>query len=318
MLATAAVEEFGADVRRGLGGDGQKQLPPKYFYDDLGSALFDAITLLPEYGLTRADVRILRSCSHQVAASFTHDVAVAELGSGSGTKTRFVLDALRRHQPETHYYAIDVSPAALERCRRELETLARVEPLQCGYLDGVRHIVACRRPHQQLLVLFLGSSIGNYDRESAAAFLAGLREYLQPGDALLLGADLAKSAEVLVPAYDDALGVTAAFNKNVLTRINRELGGCFDLAAFEHLALWNEEELRVEMHLRSRHAQAVNVPGAHCTARFRAGETIWTESSHKYRIEDLRRMAEQTGFEFETSWTDQEWPFAECLWRVRR
>ncbi|HZU27022.1 MAG TPA: L-histidine N(alpha)-methyltransferase [Bryobacteraceae bacterium] len=316
MLATAAMEEFAADVRRGLSGAGQKQLPPKYFYDDLGSALFDAITLLPEYGLTRADIRILQRCSQEVAASFARDVAVAELGSGSGRKTRFVLEALRRHQPETSYYAIDVSPAALDRCRRELEALARVEPLHCGYLDGVRHIVACRRPHQQLLILFLGSSIGNYDRESAAAFLAGLRQFLEPGDALLIGADLVKSADVVVPAYDDALGVTAAFNKNVLTRMNRELGAGFDLSSFDHVAVWREEELRIEMHLRSRRAQTIAIPGADCRAEFRAGETIWTESSHKYRLDDLRGMAGQTGFVFENAWTDGEWGFAECLWRV--
>jgi L-histidine N-alpha-methyltransferase len=316
MQAAAAVQEFAADVRRGLGGAGQKQLPPKYFYDDLGSALFDAITLLPEYGLTRADERILQACAGEVVNSFSHDLAVAELGSGSGRKTRLVLDALRRRQPETRYFAIDVSPAALERCRRELDGLARVEPLQCGYLDGVRHIVACRRPHEQLMVLFLGSSIGNYDRESATSLLEGLRGYLQPGDALLIGADLVKPAEILLPAYDDALGVTAAFNRNLLARMNRELGASFDLSTFDHVARWDERELRVEMHLRSRSAQTIPIPGAECEARFSAGETIWTESSCKYRIADLQEMAKRAGFAFEAAWTDAEWPFAECLWRV--
>src|SRR5579884_2105126 len=267
MLATAAVQEFAADVRRGLGGAGQKWLPAKYFYDDLGSALFDAITRLPEYGLTRADDRILRSCAPELARAFSRDVAVAELGSGSGRKTRYVLEAIRQRQPETHYYAIDVSPAALEQCRRELEPLARIEPLQCGFLDGVRHIVACRRPHQDLLVLFLGSSIGNYDTASAARFLAGLRGFLQPGDALLLGADLIKPAEILLPAYDDALGITAAFNRNILVRMNRELGADFDVAGFDHVARWDENESRIEMHLRARRAHTVSIPEAQCQAQ---------------------------------------------------
>ena len=316
MQPATAVLEFAADVRRGLAGTGQKQLAPKYFYDDLGSALFDAITLLPEYGLTRADERILERCSREVVHSFARDLAVAELGSGSGRKTRLMLEALRRRQPETHYFAIDVSPAALEQCRRELSPLARVEPLQCGYLDGVRHIVACRRPHEQLMVLFLGSSIGNYDRSSAHCLLAGLRKYLQPGDALLIGADLVKPAEILIPAYDDALGITAAFNRNLLVRMNRELGANFDPAAFDHVARWNEADLRIEMHLRSRERQTVAIPGAECTAGFEAGETIWTESSCKYRISDLEAMAARAGFRFESVWTDEEWPFAECLWRV--
>lgn len=316
MQPAAAVQEFASDVRRGLAGSGQKQLPPKYFYDDLGSALFDVITLLPEYGLTRADERILQECAEPVVKSFARDLAVAELGSGSGRKTRFVLEALRRHQPETHYFAIDVSPAALERCRRELGTLARVEPLQCGYLDGVRHIVACRRPHEQLMVLFLGSSIGNYDRQSAHCLLAGLRHYLQAGDALLIGADLVKPPEILLPAYDDALGITAAFNRNLLARINRELDGEFDLSNFDHVARWDERERHIEMHLRSRVAHSVAIPGAGCTASFSEGETIWTESSSKYRISDLEEMATRAGFVFEAVWTDAQWPFAECLWRV--
>ncbi|MGA2186427.1 MAG: L-histidine N(alpha)-methyltransferase [Bryobacteraceae bacterium] len=314
MTAPALANEFAIDVRAGLTEREQKALPPKYFYDDMGSALFEAITLLPEYGLTRADERIVRRCARELPGRFRDDVVVAELGSGSGRKTRRILDAFRVGQPALDYYAIDLSRTALETCRSELATLARVTPLECTYLEGVRHLAARRRPQQSLLVLFLGSTIGNFAKAEALRFLADVRAHLKPGDGLLLGADLVKPPALLLPAYDDALGVTAAFNLNLLVRMNRELGARFEPRSFRHIAIWNQRESAIEMHLCSVAKQEVAIPVAGCVAVFREGETIWTESSHKYTIEGLRDMAGAAGFRVNGEWTDAAWPFVETLW----
>ncbi len=316
MTPPVALREFATDVRDGLCRHGQKSLPPKYFYDDLGSALFDAITLLPEYGLTRADERVIQRAAPELARRFAEPVTVAELGSGTGRKTRRILEAFRARQPEIDYYAIDVSRLALDACRRELAPLARIVPLECTYLEGLQHLAECRHGHQNLLVLFLGSTIGNFERVEALRFLTAVRKLLRTGDGLLLGADLLKPSEALLAAYDDPLGVTASFNLNVLARINRELGASFDLGRFHHLAVWNESEQRVEMHLQALEEHGVEIPGAECTARFAEGETIWTESSHKYTHEDLAAMAAHAGFRFSAEWTDEEWPFTEALWTV--
>lgn len=316
MTAPTPANEFALDVRAGLTGCQQKALPPKYFYDDMGSALFEAITLLPEYGLTRADERVVRRCARELPDRFRDDVVVAELGSGSGRKTRRILEAFRSRQPGLDYYAIDVSRSALEACRAELSPFAQVSLLECTYLHGVRHLAARRRPNQNLLLLFLGSTIGNFGKAEARKFLEDLRAYLKPGDGLLLGADLVKPPAMLLPAYDDAMGITAAFNLNLLVRMNRELGASFEPRAFQHFAIWNQRESAIEMHLCSRAKQEVPIPGAGCTAVFRDGETIWTESSHKYTIDGLREMAAATGFRVNAEWTDTEWPFVETLWLV--
>lgn len=314
-IARGAVSEFAADVRAGLALEGQKTLPPKYFYDEVGSALFEAITLLPEYGLTRADERLLREHAEEIARRVMPEPAiVAELGSGSGKKTRWILQALARREPIT-YYPIEISPAALAQCVRELSQLdgVNVAGIERGYLDGLATVAENRKPGERLLVLFLGSTVGNFDRMDAANFLSDVRQRLQPGDALLLGADLVKPLEQVLPAYNDSLGVTAAFNLNLLGRINRELGADFDLRTFEHLARYDEIERRIEMHLVSRCRQEVSIPGAGCAAEFREGETIWTESSYKYRVEEISDMAENSGFRGEKQWEDAEWPFAESL-----
>ena len=322
MTAPTLARDFAFDVRAGLTEREQKALPPKYFYDDLGSALFEAITLLPEYGLSRADERVVRRCAPELPGWFRGDVLLAELGSGSGRKTRSILEAFRQaeafrvHRPALEYYAIDVSRRALEACRAELAPLAMVSPLECTYLQGISHLTAGRKQHQSLLVLFLGSTIGNFTENEAEGFLKELRSHLRPGDGLLLGADLVKAPAVLLRAYDDALGITAAFNLNLLSRINRELGACFDLGAFRHVALWNERESAIEMHLCSMVQQKVAIPRADCVAEFREGETIWTESSHKYTPARLGAMAEGTGFRAAGEWTDAEWAFAETLWLV--
>lgn len=301
------MSEFACDVRNGLAKP-QKELPSKYLYDELGSALFEAITALPEYGLTRADERILHRHAVEIPCEFSQ---VAELGSGTGRKTRAVLEALGVQ----NYFPIDLSALALARCRSELSSLARVIPLKASYLDGLDHVES-QRDGSPLLLLFLGSTIGNFDSRCRADLLEQVRARLRTGDALLIGCDLVKPIETMLQAYDDPCGVTAAFNLNLLGRINRELGADFDLRAFAHEARYKPCERRIEMHLRSLTDQTVEVRKAsvHCTLR--AGETVWTESSHKFHLEEIPQMALQAGFFAEAQWLDTDWPFAESLWRA--
>ncbi len=306
--------EFAAEVRGGLTRAGQKELPSKYLYDDVGSALFEVISHLPEYGLTRADERLLRRHANEIVDRVQGPVAVAELGSGSGRKTRWLLQAFCRKQ-RVSYYPVEISHSALVRCERELSDLDAISIVgfEREYLDGLLEVAAYRKPGQYLCVLFLGSTIGNFDREAGVNFLSQVRCILQPGDSLLLGTDLEKSHSELIRAYDDELGVTAAFNLNLLGRINRELGADFNLAEFQHVARINEGERSVEMHLLSKRRQIVSIPAAEVVVEFREGETIWTESSHKYAVEEICGTARQAGFRCEVQWIDEQWPFAENL-----
>ncbi len=308
------LEQFAADVRAGLTRSGQKELHSKYLYDGLGSALFDAITHLPEYGLTRADERILQSHAGEIALAVGGDVTIAELGSGSGLKTRPVLEAFSLLNPEITYYPIDVSGTALARCARELDIVARVIPVPATYLEGIERITLDRPRNGRLFVMFLGSTIGNFERPCARSFLSDLRALLREGDALLLGADLVKPEPQLLAAYDDPTGVTASFNLNLLGRINRELGGNFDLRRFKHEARFNAAERRIEMHLRSIGEQVVSIAHAGVSVRFHDGETIWTESSHKFTTDEFGEMARAAGFAVQNTWLDADWPFAETLW----
>ena len=318
-MATAVVAQYSGsdlatDVRAGLLRPGQKELPSKYLYDEVGSALFEVISALPEYGLTRADERLLRRHAREIVGRLKSDVLVAELGSGSGKKTRWILEALAQRQ-HTTYCPIEISPTALARCETELGGIDYVSIVgyERPYLDGLLAAAAGRRENQTLLVLFLGSTIGNFDGDAGERFLAEVRRILQPGDALLLGTDLEKPLPKLLAAYDDPIGATAAFNLNLLARINRELGADFDLGAFRHDARYAAQERRVEMHLRSIRGQRVSIPRARCSVWFAENETIWTESSHKYRAEDIPGMVRRAGFRCEAQWVESEWQFAENL-----
>ena len=313
-IATNATYEFAADVRAGLTRIGQKELPSKYFYDDVGSSLFEVISHLPEYGLTRADERLLRRHGDEIVDRLAGPVAVAELGSGSGKKTRWVLEALCRRQ-RTFYYPVEISRSALAMCERELSDIDRVSIVgfEREYLDGLLEVAASRLSGQHLFVLFLGSTIGNFDRPAGAKFLSEVRRILEPGDSLLLGTDLEKPSSQLLSAYDDELGVTAAFNLNLLSRINRELDADFDLRQFDHVAKINRDARSVEMHLRSRRRQTVNIPASEIAVEFLEGETIWTESSHKYSADEIFQTASAAGFSCEAQWIDEQWPFAENL-----
>jgi L-histidine N-alpha-methyltransferase len=313
-LPARHVSDFAECVRECFTKSGQRELPSKYLYDEVGSALFETICVLPEYGLTRADARLLRDHAAEIVDRLPSPVQVAELGSGSGKKTRWILEALSRRQ-KTYYYPIEISSSALAACEKELGhiDLVSIVGYEQPYLEGLRAVEQRREQGEHLLVLFLGSTIGNFDRDAADGFLRGVREILREGDALLLGTDLEKSVETQLLAYDDPAGVTAAFNLNLLARINRELGADFNLKHFRHEAQWNDEERRIEMHLRSLRRQCVAIPAAGLRVLLDDGETIWTESSHKYRPESVVAMAQRTGFRCDGQWIDQEWPFAQNL-----
>jgi dimethylhistidine N-methyltransferase len=313
-VLTPALSEFATEISVGLSHPGQKELPSKYLYDEVGSALFDVICLLPEYGLSRAGMRLVERHSHDIIGRLPAPVVVAELGSGSGQKTRWLLEALSRRQ-RVNYYPIDISGSALNRCQQELGQMDMVSIVgfERAYLDGLQEVAARRRESEHIFVLFLGSTIGNFDRPAGDQFLREVRGILNEGDALLLSTDLEKPVAQLRLAYDDPAGVTAAFNKNLLGRINRELGGDFDLTEFEHLVRYDETERRIEMHLRSKAWQRITIRKAGFGFFMREGETIWTESSHKYKPQEVIQMGERTGYRCAGQWLDTEWQFAQNL-----
>jgi L-histidine Nalpha-methyltransferase len=310
------LSQFAIDVAEGLSCATQKNIPARYFYDDLGSVLFEAITLLPEYGLTRADENLLQLHAARIISETGPLSIVAELGSGSGRKTRHILAAVARMQHDVLYTPIDVSGGALAACERELCDISQVQPLRADWIEGLQEIARSRTGNRPLLLLFLGSSIGNLERREIIDFLRHVRSNLRSGDFVLLGADLIKDIDLMVTAYDDPTGVTAAFNLNVLARINRELDADFDLRSFAHEVRWNSEERRIEMHLLSCRNQVACVGALGSTFEFRAGETICTEFSHKFTHSELVSYARLSGFTPIEMWVDKAWPFAEALWQV--
>jgi L-histidine Nalpha-methyltransferase len=311
-----SLAEFEADVREGLSKPQQKELYSKYFYDDLGTELFEAITLLPEYGLTRADLRLLREHARKLPAPLGNLSVVVELGSGSGDKAREILPYVAVERPIV-YCPIDLSAAALSRCQRDLDDIPnlRIVTIEDSYIDGLASASKLRRTGTSILVLFLGSSIGNFEPEVAENFLQRVRQNLQPDDFFLLSTDLVKPVGRMVAAYNDPIGLTRAFNLNLLARINRELRANFDLNHFEHEARYNENAQRIEMHLRSNVKQTVLING-NFIVDLGQGETIWTESCYKFLPQQVRSMAERAGFQCESQWLDAEWPFAQTLLRV--
>ena len=304
---------FVDDVRAGLTAS-PKWLPAKYLYDELGSALFEAICSLPEYYLTRAEAEILRDRAPQIVDAVGGPFELIELGSGSAIKTRHIIDAALARQPTLRFRPIDISVAALDASSRALACEYPgivVDGINADYLTGLTGL--SRNGARHRLVLFLGSNIGNFEPDEARATVRALRGVLEPGDGFLLGADLKKDRMVLERAYDDATGVTAAFNRNLLGRINRELGGHFVLDSFLHRASYNDAEARMEMHLVSASRQDVAVDAADTLAHFEAGETIHTESSYKFDAESIYRLARDTGFGVGHTWTDAERRFADYL-----
>lgn len=306
---------FAEDVRRGLTSS-PKFLFPKYFYDDLGSRLFEAITALPEYYPTRAEAEILKNHADEIVGALGGPVWLLELGSGDGQKTRLMIEALIARQGALEYVPVDISESAVVGSSRSLlfsYPELRITAYVGEYHRALRKIRQERVAPGRTLVLFLGSTLGNLDPEERRVLLRDVRALLNPGEGFLLGLDLKKPESVLIPAYDDALGVTAAFDLNLLVRINRELGGEFDLRAFRHKAIYNAPKGRVEMHLESRKDQTVTIRDLGLEVSFAQGETIHTESSHKFDREQIATLAADTGFELRQMWTDSEGRFASNL-----
>lgn len=312
---TIPVPAYADEVVRGLTAR-QKRLPCKLFYDDTGSALFEEITRLPEYYLTRTELEILRRSSSEIVLAAGPPLSIVELGAGTATKTTMLLHALARRQMRVRYFPVDISPSALAEAKAhlcEVFPAAAIRPVVADFSNGFHFF---REIPGRKLVLYLGSSIGNFDWNEAVSLLSRVREQLAPGDALLLGTDMVKSPDVLVPAYDDSQGVTAQFNKNILRRINREFGGNFDLDFFEHVAVWNPAQSRMEIYIESRRRQSVTLSALNTTVNFYAGERIHTEISSKYTTEMVQRMLCVSGFRLEESWFDERAWFGLHLARV--
>lgn len=309
-----AARALETDVRTGLAAS-PKALPPKWFYDKVGSDLFEAITQLPEYYPTRAEASILRARAATIATRSAANTLV-ELGSGSSTKTRLLLDALREQQTLSSYVALDVSAAAIEGAA---EALVEDYPglSISGLVADFDHHLHLLGGQGSRLVAFLGGTIGNFEPTPRRRFLTDIAEQLRPTDTFLLGTDLVKSRDLLIPAYDDAQGVTAAFNRNVLSVINRELDADFDVESFEHLAIWDADNEWIEMRLRATHAMTVNVRALDMTVTFDDGEELRTEVSAKFRRDTLEPAMVECGFALDSWWTDDNGLFALSLWRPR-
>ena len=307
--------EVAEAVRTGFAAS-PRSLPPWLFYDDAGTAIFDQITEIPEYDVTRAEREILETHGDEIAAAAgAGPIEVVELGAGLAQKTQVLLRALVKRQGRVLYVPIDVSTAALDgavaRLSRE-EPAVVVKPLAGSHLDALSDVPVSR----QRLVLFLGSSLGNYDDAEAIALLSAVAAVVAPGGALLLGTDRRREPAVHLPGYDDPAGVTASFNKNLLVRLNRELGANFDLDRWRHVAVWNEAASCVEMHLASVGAQAVFVAALGCAYAFGDGERIHTESSVKYDEARVAQILGASGWTIERRFTDGEARFD--LWLARR
>jgi len=304
-----------ASLINGLRYRGQKELPAYYLYDALGSALFEAITLLPEYGLTRADLRLIESHAQEIR-EYGRPSLVVELGSGGGGKAKGILEVLA-HQHAIRYCPVDVSAEALQQCRLGFQEMPRIEvrPVQSTYRDGLRSALQWRGDRESALILFLGSTIGNFMPQEATELFAYIRSQLNRGDLFLFSADLEKDESRMLAAYNDSLGVTAAFNLNVLARLNREMTATFDISRFEHVVRYDSDLHRIEMHLRSKVDQVVVIAGG-TLVTLKKGETILSEYSYKFRLPDIRKLAEGAGFRLETQWIDWEWPLAQTLLRV--
>jgi L-histidine Nalpha-methyltransferase len=320
--------QFADDVARGLTAE-PKRLQPKYFYDELGSLLFEAICLLPEYYLTRAEDEILRTHADEIAAAAAagggraRTLSLLEFGSGSAAKTRLLIEAILRRQSQLVYRPVDISATVVESSA--LSLLQSYPQLSVEAFAGDYDAALARLDRRgregdgagdgggRTLALFLGSNVGNFDPPEAEKFLTAVRAVLRAGDALLLGADLKKDPAVLLAAYDDPLGLTAAFNLNLLARVNREFGADFDLRGFRHRVRYDEGAGRVELYVESRRAQAVRVRELNLTIEFAEGELTHTENSHKYDPAQLESLAALAGFRLSRVWTDAAGRFSSNL-----
>lgn len=302
---------FADEISSGLS-QKDKFIPSKYFYDKEGSELFERICDLPEYYLTKKEIEILSSFKDEFLAHLDGDYAVVELGSGSAIKTKHLFSILSPRQKRVHYYPIDISDVIRQSSRRlqdEFENL-HVTGIIGQYEHGLEHV---REVGGKKIIAFFGSSIGNFDQEHTADLLKKIHHSINPGDLFLLGLDLVKDKAVLESAYNDSGDVTARFNLNLLRRINDDLNGNFNLENFEHVSFYNSEEKRIEMHLKSKVRQRVNISGAGVSILLEKDETIRTEYSHKYTIPQIKKMAKTIGFDLKQIWTDEQNYFALAL-----
>lgn len=292
-----------------------RQLPSRYLYDALGSALFEAITRLPWYRVTRAETGLLKTHARAILAACAPLTDTVELGAGSGEKLARVLQARDAGSAELRVHLVDVSRSALSAAAGLLVGLPATQVIthQATYEAGLAEFRRNQAEEGHTLLLFLGSNMGNFDPPQANELLRQIRSALQPGDLFLLGADLLKPERELMLAYDDPLGVTAAFNRNLLVRINRELGADFDLDSFQHRALWNATESRMESYLVSTRTQRIRIAEAQLELTMRDGETIWTESSYKYSLDGLFGSLAAAGFARRQAWVDEDAQFALTL-----
>jgi dimethylhistidine N-methyltransferase len=308
---------FAADVRFYLS-QTPRQLPSRYFYDPLGSALFEAITRLPWYHVTRAELGLLRAHAPAILGSGNAPARLVELGSGSGEKLAALISSGLPAGARLELHLIDVSAAALTAASLALGVLAGTQVVthEASYQDGLHRVGRAPAAQGRTLAVFLGSNIGNFDPLAARDLLVHVRAALRSGDELLIGVDLVKPERDLLLAYDDPLGITAAFNRNLLVRLNRELDADIDLSGFRHAAVWNREASRVEMHLVSTRTQRIHIPRADCTMTLHEGERIWTESSYKFEPEALVALLSTCGFTRRAQWIDRDSQFALTLARA--
>ena len=300
------INNFSEDVKSGLTSK-SKYLPFVYFYDHIGSQLFEKICELPEYYLTRTETDILETNADDIASQFSKETVLVELGSGSSTKTRILIEAFLERQNLAHYTPIDVSSQMLEESSYSLLEAypdLEINAIAARYNEGIDHLNI--RKDQQNLITWLGSSIGNFDRSEVTTFLQHIQKIMYPNDRFLVGIDLQKDKSIIENAYNDAQGITAEFNLNLLTHVNRELDGNFILENFEHKAIYNEEIGRIEMYLISNIDQKVLISDLDLEVCFKANETIHTENSFKYSLEDIDTLAEETGLYVEQQWFDTE------------
>lgn len=303
------------EVRAGLTAE-PKRLPCRFFYDAAGSAIFDEICDLPEYYVTRAEREILLEHAGAIAALAPQRCTLVELGSGSASKTRLIIEALLQRQGALRYIPVDISRSALEESAQPIlqrYTGLDIQAVAAEYQDGLRYLE--RASSDPKLILWLGSNVGNFERTEAATFLRQVRSTMTLEDRLLIGIDLRKDRSILEPAYDDAQGVTARFNKNLLVRINRELGGHFDLERFAHRAIYDERIGRIEMYLISDCHQVVRIDALELDIPFAAGESIHTENSYKYSAPEILDLGSSAGFAIECQWYDSGARFSENLFR---
>lgn len=310
MPAASRLAAFARDVAAGLMAS-PKRLSCCYFYDQEGSRLFEAICQLPEYYLTRAEAAILQARAPEIAAHFPDETTLVELGSGNSDKTRLLIDAFLNTRPRLRYVPLDICRTVLEETARDLlrdYPALEIVALAAEYHEGLQYLRA--DADWPKLILWLGSNVGNFDRQEAAAFLKRVRGTMATADRLLVGIDLRKDRAVLEAAYDDAQGVTGAFNLNLLVRINRELDGHFDLANFRHRAVYQEEAGRVEMYLVSMGSQRVAIGRLGLDVEFAAGEAVHTENSYKYSLAEIDALTRSAGLRTEQRWLDEEGRFS--------